>query len=164
MKILVVYYSFDGNTRFIAEEIAKIAGGDLLGLQVKSAQEPKHNFMKYLWGGKQVFQKLEPELVPFNCDVSAYDLMFIGTPVWAWTYAPALNSFFSRFPFTGKKVALFCCSGGQPRKTLEKMRDRLGGNECLGNIHFREPLRFGKDAAAAQAREWATLIVELGGR
>ena len=157
-RVLVIYYSLDGNTRLIAEAIAKEVGTDILELK-PDKEPPSHGFMKYFWGGRQVFMKQVPSLLPFAYHPSDYDFLFIGTPVWAFSYTPARAAFFARFPVTGKKIALFCCSGGGPGKTLAKMRQRLWGNEILGETHFVEPLRLPPEKAAGEARRWARSLV-----
>ncbi len=157
-RILVIYYSLDGNTRLIAEAIAKEVGADLLELKTDK-EPPSRGFMKYLWGGRQVFMKQVPSLLPFAYHPLDYDFLFIGTPVWAFSYTPAVAAFFDRFPVTGKKIALFCCSGGMCGKTLVKMRRRLRGNEILADKHFVEPLRLSPEKAAGEARRWARALV-----
>ncbi|HQP91981.1 MAG TPA: flavodoxin, partial [Candidatus Omnitrophota bacterium] len=87
MKKLIVFYSLDGNTRFIARAIAESTGADMMELQPRVQPELK-GFMKYLWGGRQVFMKEKPQLLSFQKNPQDYDLIFIGTPVWAFTYAP----------------------------------------------------------------------------
>jgi flavodoxin len=159
MKKLVVYYSFDGNTRFIAERIAAATGADLLELKPKKDLQTR-GFMKYLWGGRQVVHKETPELETFEYDPAAYDLLFVGTPVWAFTYAPAMRSFLLNHRPSARKVALFCCSGGGPGKTLATLKAALAGNEVLGEMGFVEPLQKNKEEQAAQAEVWAREIVK----
>ncbi|MGE5280020.1 MAG: flavodoxin family protein [Deltaproteobacteria bacterium] len=156
-RTLVIYYSFDGNTRLIAEALAREIGADLLELKPER-EPPHHGFSKFFWGGFQVMMKRVPALLPFEYHPSDYDLLFIGTPVWAFTYTPALAAFFDRFPVTGKKVALFCCSGGACGRTLAKMRRRLWGNDIVGEKHFVEPLRRQPQDAADEARRWARAL------
>lgn len=154
MKKLVVYYSFDGNTKFIAQIIAEAVGADML--ELKPLAEPKsHGFSKYIWGGRQVFFKEKPPLAAFDKKPSDYDYIFIGTPVWAWTYAPALGTFFSQTQLKGKKIALFCCSGGGPGKTFNNMKEKLAGNEIVSEMGFIEPLR-DQESNAQKARQWAS--------
>lgn len=162
MKTLVVYYSFEGNCRLIAEAVARETGGELLELKPKK-EIKAGGLSKYLWGGKQAMMGEMPELEPWDKDPAGYDLLFIGTPVWAWTFAPALRSFFARAGLSGKKIALFCCHGGQPARTFEKMRQPLAGNEILGEADFLEPLKVGKEAKAGRAREWAAEMVRKAG-
>jgi flavodoxin len=154
MKKLVVYYSFEGNTAFIAKGIADSVGADLLELKLKS--DPGHKgFMKYVWGGGQVMKREKPELYAIEKNPCDYDVIFIGTPVWAFTYAPALATFFSITKLKGKKIALFCCSGGGKGKTLEKMKAALEGNDFIGETDFIEPLKRNADQALEKAKQWA---------
>lgn len=158
MKSLVIYYSFEGNTRRIATAIAGAVGADSLELKTVDTAEPK-GFMKFIWGGKQVMSGKMPELKPLEKNPADYDLLFIGTPVWAWTYTPALKTFFNNVKIEGRKIGLFCCHGGGKGKVLAKMREALNGNEILGEIDFVEPLRSKADEKARQAAEWAKGIV-----
>ena len=152
--MLVIYYSFEGNTRFIAEQIAKVVNGDLLELKPQYKNAPT-NFLKYVWGGKQVLMKQKPPLLPFDYNPQDYDFIFIGTPVWAFTYAPALATFFSSVRLHNKKIALFCCHGGVKGSTLKKMADQLSGNEIVGKEDFVEPLRTHKEDKGTKAEKWA---------
>ena len=116
--------------------------------------------MKYFWGGRQVVSKIKPELLPFDKQPQDYDLLFIGTPVWAWRYAPPLATFFSSISLKGKKIALFCCHGGGKGKTLDKMKDQLLDNEIIGEIDFFEPLTQNKEGNVKRAKKWAQQIIE----
>ena len=119
MKKLIVYYSFEGNTEFVANLIAQETQADILKLEPADETRPT-GFMKYIWGGKQVFTKTKPELKPFDKNPMDYDLIIIGTPVWANTYAPALRTFLDKQDICDKKIALFCCcQGGFPGGTFK---------------------------------------------
>jgi len=159
MKSLVVFYSYDGNTKFIAKTIAQTVGADLL--QLKPVGEKRWwGPLKYLFGGRQATLKLTPELEPFKPNPQDYDLIFIGTPVWAWNYTPAINSFLTNTKLTNKKIALFCSCGGQPEKTLDKMTERLAGNKILGTIIFKEPLKYNQEEQSNRAEQWALSMIK----
>jgi flavodoxin len=157
MRILVIYYSLEGNTRFIAESIAGAVNADILELKPKVDIKSK-GFMKYLWGGKEVVQQKEPELNVFDIIPQEYDVIFIGTPVWAWTYTPALRSFFSFCKLANRKIALFCSHDGQKAKTFEKMAKALSGNTILGEADFEAPLKNDRTYSSNRAKEWAKEI------
>mgnify|MGYP005837135737 CR=1 FL=1 len=156
-KKLVVFYSLEGNTRLIAQTISQATGADLLELQPKQELNPK-GFLKYFWGGKQVMMKEKPELLPLTKNPQNYDLLFIGAPVWAWSYAAPLNTFFSNIKLKDKKIALFCCHGGQKGKTFENMRITLADNEILGEKDFLDPLKREREKAVKAAKDWALLM------
>ncbi len=159
-KKLVVFYSFEGNTKFVAEAIARSAGCDLL--ELKPEKEIKtRGFMKYFWGGRQVIMKKKPKLLPLGKKPEGYDLLFIGTPVWASNFAPALRTFLSENRLKGKKIALFCCYGGSPGEALENMKKELAGNSIIGEIGFKEPKNSGE--SRKKAEEWARKMISGAG-
>lgn len=158
MKKLVIYYSFEGNTKLIAEDIAKAIDADLLEIKPVTEIETK-GFMKFFWGGKQAMMNEKPLLLPLDKNPEDYDVIFIGTPVWAWAPAPPLKTFFDTHKFENKKIALFCCHGGGKGKTLEKMKQALGEqNEFIGQIDFVDPLKRKTEEKVKKAVEWARTI------
>jgi flavodoxin len=159
MKKIVIFYSLEGNTRLIAENIAKTLEADLLELKPKKEIASK-GFTKYFWGGKAAMMKTKPELLPLDKDPQHYDVLFIGTPVWAFTYAPPLNTFFTANSFSGKKIALFCCHSGGKGKIFEKMKAALQDNQILGEIDFRDPLKNNPDANIQKAKKWSEDIIK----
>ena len=141
MKTLVVYYSYEGSSAWIADLIKESLNGDADLLRVEPENEKKTHSMlgKYWWGGRQVLSSKKPKLKPYSIDVNNYDLIIIGTPVWAWACPPAMAVFFSETKIEGKNIALFCCHGGGKGKIFEKMKTALPGNNFLDEVDFREP-------------------------
>ena len=158
-KILIVYYSLEGNTRFIARTISEDIDADLLALKPQKPLTSK-GFMKYLLGGSQVMMKKKPELLPFDKNPQDYDIIIIGTPVWAWSFAPPLATFFSKVNLKDKKIALFSCNKGDNGKTFERMRKELAGNEILGEMEFFQPLDKEPENNYYKAKEWVKSIVQ----
>lgn len=159
MKTLIVYYSLDGNTRLIAETIRDAISGDAVPLKPVKGIRAK-GLLKILWGVKQVLMKEMPELEPLEIRVEDYERIFIGTPVWAGTYAPPLNSFFAANKIEGKSVAFFCCHGGAGKvATFKNLKKALRNNTFIGELELKEPLRKNTDAAQEKARVWARGVV-----
>jgi flavodoxin len=167
MKSLIVYYSLDGNTKLMAETMAKEIGAELLEIKPKKDQNPK-SFMKFVWGGRQAMQKKEPELEAINKFPKDYELIIIGTPVWAWTVSPAIRSFLglakqagNPAEMSGKKVAIFCCHGGQKGKTMEEMKTLLSGNQLVGETDFMEPKSLNIQSNLEAVKKWVKNLVSL---
>ncbi|MFO7809883.1 MAG: flavodoxin [Candidatus Delongbacteria bacterium] len=158
MKKLVIFYSLDGNTRMIAEKITERTGADLLELKTEK-EITRNNFLKIFEGGKQAILKARPKLLKFDFDVEKYDLIFFGTPVWAWTYAPALRTFFSEHTLQNKKIALFYCHGGGPGNFADKFKDTLKDNRILGIIGFKDPIKNDKENNILKLQEWTDKIM-----
>jgi len=157
MKILIIYYSLSGHTRFIAEKIASISGGDLL--EIKTVKRlPGGNIAKHFWGGKQVFTGEKPEILPPHQNPADYDLIFIGTPVWAFSFVPALRTFFSRIKISGKKIALFCTNRGAPGAAFRNLKKELSENQIIGENDFKNPF-VDRNKSIAVAESWVRGII-----
>ncbi|MFW9946215.1 MAG: flavodoxin family protein [Candidatus Odinarchaeota archaeon] len=158
-KILIVYYSLTGNTQFIAETIRDTTKADIL--ELKPVKELKSSSsMKYMWGGFQATMKKKPKLNAITKNPLDYDLIFLGTPVWAWTYSPPMRSFLSMYDLSDKKVAIWTCSAGGPGKGLERFSNALKDTEIIGKIGFREPLNNNPEVAKKKAISWANEIMK----
>ncbi|PID58798.1 flavodoxin [candidate division KSB3 bacterium] len=158
MKKIVIFYSFEGNTRLIANTIAKTVDADILELTPKDEIQST-GIMKYVWGGKAALMNAKPALLPYDKNIQEYDLLFIGTPVWAWTFAPPLNTFLATEVFVNKKIALFCCHGGGKGKIFRKMAKVLTQNQILGEADFKDPLKHHTEANLEKAKKWAERIM-----
>ncbi|MBD3355247.1 flavodoxin [Candidatus Woesearchaeota archaeon] len=115
MKTLVVYYSRTGNTKKVAEDIAKELKADVDEIKDKAKRE---GFFNYFKSGYHAARKKLTEIGTAK-DPFKYDLVIIGTPVWSWTVTPAVRTYMDKNEF--KKVAFFCTCGGQKGKTFEEM-------------------------------------------
>lgn len=163
MKALVIYYSHDGNTRLVARAIAEAVGADTLELK-PTKEVASQGFAKFFWGGAQVMMKRTPPLLPFDKQPREYDLLFIGTPVWAGTYTPPLRTFFSTMDPKGKQIALFCCYAGNKRTVLQDMKDALPRNSFVREIDFIDPAEQETAESIQKASEWAKEIVATLGK
>ncbi|MHA2397714.1 MAG: flavodoxin family protein [Promethearchaeota archaeon] len=162
-KILIVYYSLTGSTRFIAETLNESLEADRLELKpIKELNPDKGS--KFMSGGAQSTMKKKPELEPIEINPVEYDLIVIGTPVWAWNFTPPIRSFLSQFDFTGKKVALWTCSAGSGNRAMRKLKDELEEADILGHIQFqfkfKDPLDQDLTDYKTRAKEWASELKE----
>ena len=111
MKSLIVYYSYSGITRRLAEDIALITDGELLELK---PQEP-YSF-SYNTAVKEVRAQIEkgvcPALMPSDVHVGDFDTVFIGSPNWLKTFAPPVLSFLRVTDLSDKTIIPFCTHGG----------------------------------------------------
>jgi flavodoxin len=153
MKTAVIFFSYDGNSAFIAQQIKTRLNADLVQLYLTD-EKKRGKFASLFWGGAMVFSRKNPPLKPYNFDPSVYDLIILGAPIWAGSPAPPLKTFLAQTPITGKKLALFVCHGGGPGKSLEKFKALVPGNEIVSTADFLLPLR-NKEETQRKAAEWA---------
>ena len=123
MKTAIVYYSLQGNTRYVAEKVAGETGADLIELIPVKAY-PDKGMIKFIWGGSAVTFKKKPDLKPYSFDSSDYDLVILATPVWAGSYTPPLRTFLEDNDLTGKKIAVIATSaGGDSSKCINALKE-----------------------------------------
>ena len=114
-KKLVAFFSASGTTKKVAEMIAAEAGADLHEITPKEL----YTRADLDWMNKKSRssiemsdKKIRPEIVDTPVDISAYDEIILGFPIW-WYVAPTIvNTFLEAHDFSGKKIVLFATSGG----------------------------------------------------
>ncbi|MDD7718242.1 MAG: flavodoxin [Eubacteriaceae bacterium] len=114
-KVLVAYFSASGVTKKVAEEIAAAAGGVLFEIEPEIA----YTSADLNWMDKKSRSSIEmgdkafrPAMVKKELDLSEYDSILLGFPIW-WYVAPTIvNTFLESYDFSGKKITLFATSGG----------------------------------------------------
>lgn len=109
MRILVVYYSLTGKTKLVAETIAQTLGGDIRQIEEVSTRRAP---LVYITGGFSAAMGLKSKIKPINFDISDYDVIYLGTPIWGRKQAPAINTFMSKTDFRNRNVILFATMGG----------------------------------------------------
>ena len=156
-KKLVAFFSASGNTAALAEKLAKAAGADLY--EIKPAVSYTREDLN--WQNKQSRSSVEmsdhssrPALADTMANVSAYDTIYIGFPVW-WYIAPTIiNSFLESYDFSGKTLALFATSGGtgltQPEDELPKL---------VPNATWKPGRLFNDGIAESTLRAWANGVM-----
>jgi DNA-binding transcriptional ArsR family regulator len=123
VKACVIFYSYTGVTRGIAEGIRNSSGCDLI--EVKTQKEYS-SFTAYTTGVLRSRKGAADPIVPDVIDVSPYDLLIIGTPVWAWKPAPAINAAVRALRgCEGKMAVTFVTCGNQPGEALPLLNAAL---------------------------------------
>ncbi|MBY9013688.1 MAG: NAD(P)H-dependent oxidoreductase [Candidatus Lokiarchaeota archaeon] len=162
-KILIAYYSLTGSTKFIAETLKDSIEADILELQPIKELNPEKG-SRFMWGGAQSTMKKKPKLEPIEIDPLNYDLIIIGTPVWAWNFTPPIRSFLSMFDLAGKKVALWTCSAGAGNRAMDQFKKALKKSEVIGEIKFQfsfqNPLEQELTEYKLRAKAWALELLE----
>ena len=119
MKTLVMFYSYTGKTRTVANKIAVEENADIIELKDKTARS---KFNAYVLGSIAARGQKQAELQPFNTDFSAYDKIIIAVPIWAGYPAPAFNNAVQQLP-GGKEIELVLTSrSGNSKGSSEKTK------------------------------------------
>jgi multimeric flavodoxin WrbA len=136
MSVCIVYHSETGNTKKVAEYVAKATGATLIPVRDCAGY---NKITMYLLGIPRARAGDKATIEPPMIDVSAFDLVVVGSPVWAWKPTPGANAAIAALTgCTGKKGMVFATSGGMPKDTLPVMKSALEGKgvKVDGSFHF----------------------------
>lgn len=136
MKICILYNSWSGNTRSVAERVSAACGGKLV--EIKS-NEYSSRLTAYTIGCYRALKGMSDPIQPAKIDVFSDDLIVIGTPVWAGRATPAVNAAVAALEgCTGKKAVIFATCGGKEGETLPLLKKALGarGVTVIGEFVF----------------------------
>jgi flavodoxin len=160
MSVCIIYHSETGNTKKVAEAAAKTTGATLIPVRDLAGY---NRITMYLMGAPRAMRGEKATIEPPVIDVSAFDLVVVGSPVWAFKPTPAANAAIAALSgCEGKKGIVFITSGGGPREALDFMRRGLEGRKVMveGAFHFNAR-ELGDER---KLREFADAIKRLSGR
>jgi flavodoxin len=123
MKALVVHYSRTGNTEKAAAELAKALGADT---ETIIDQKNRKGPIGWLTAGRDSTKKIPAQIDEPKNDPSAYELVVIGTPVWAWTVSAPVLAYLQKFSGKFPEVAFFLTFDGNMEKTFDEMAAAAG--------------------------------------
>ena len=135
MKTLVVYYSKTGLTKKIGDSVA-----DLLKAETEEIVDltDRSGFWGWLFGGRDAFRKKTTKISTPGKDPAAYDLVIIGSPIWAGNITPAVRTYLLE---NAKKllnnVAFYCSKGGTPGKKFFAEMEKLSGKKPLARLDIK---------------------------
>ncbi len=127
--------------------------GEKLGIPVYQVKPIKElntkGFYKFIWGGRQVVFGTKPDIEPLGFSLEEVDLIILGSPVWAGTFAPPIKTFLEDGFVKNKKIAYFYTheggakkAGVHGKKAIEKYNTFLGDislfNVIKGDTSWQE--------------------------
>ena len=131
-KTIVVYYSQTNNTRQAAQMLAKELGAEIAEIDVV---KPYNDDMWKAWDEAQEERKdwnLRPlKNIP---DISTYDTVIIGTPVWGYTLANPVFAFMRQTDFSGKRVYGFWTFYDHDEKCDADFKAETRGGEYMKGL------------------------------
>ncbi|ADP77956.1 flavodoxin/nitric oxide synthase [Methanothermus fervidus DSM 2088] len=125
MKInpIVIYYSRTGNTEVVAKTIAKETKAELVKIE---DLKNRRGFFGIFLAIVDALLKKKTDITPRSIDLKKYDVIYIGSPVWARNPAPAILTFIDNSDFSNKNVVIFvtmAAHGGD--NAIKTMKEKI---------------------------------------
>jgi flavodoxin len=134
-KTLVAYFSWTGHTRQIAEAIAGELGADIEAI---GEARPRAGWFAYFRSAWEVLQNKVVPIKVLENDPSAYDLIVIGTPVWAGRMSTPVRSYVAQERHKFARIALFGTEGGANGERALAQIAQLCGKEPSARLLVTE--------------------------
>ena len=152
MKKLVAYFSASGETKAVAQKLAQAVNADLFEI----VPQQIYTNADLNWRDKHSRSSVEmndracrPAMAAVP-DVSGYDVIFVGFPVWWYREPSIIDTFMESTDFTGKTVVPFCTSGGSGLGDAAKNMQALAQGAKVPNGK-----RFSASASSDELKQWA---------
>jgi hypothetical protein len=135
-----------------------IAGQLEADIQELADKKGRAGMLGFLRAGRDAIKRKTTELEPLKHQPDGYQLIVLGTPVWASNPAPAVRTFLQSHDLSGKKVALFCtmdARGGE--EVCANLKDLIRDVEVVGHLAVamkRESL----DQIEGKVTQWAAQL------
>lgn len=157
VKVLVVYFSATGNTKVIAEDIARELESDIyeiVPVEPYTSEDIAYNNDNCRANKEHSDSSIRPEIAGIIDNMDDYDVVLIGYPIW-WGEEPRIiDTFVESYDLSDKGVATFCTSGGSGIATSESNLKGL----CPDSVTWLGSKRFENNASVEDINAWITEI------
>lgn len=136
---LVAYFSASGVTKKYAISLVNHLKADYYEITpAKTYSKLDLNWMNPMSRSSIEMRKNEarPEFIKRNLDVSKYDKIYLGFPIWWYTAPRIINTFLEAYDFTGKTIILFATSGSTKEfgKTVSDLKVSAKGAKFIEGV------------------------------
>ena len=126
-KTLVAFFTRSGNTKVIAGTIHRELKADLFEIR-PATPYPEDYEETVAQAERETQSQYEPPLAAFVANMTAYDTVFLGLPIWGTTAPPVIRSFLHRHDPHGKTLRPFITHGGYgPGDSMDVLRAHAVG-------------------------------------
>ena len=150
-KILVVYFSLQGNTRKAAEAIHTITGGDIA--EIISLEDYRRPDVEDD-AKRQIEQGYMPAIRKLAVNPRDYDIIFVGSPVWWFTLAPPVKRFLHDTDLKGKRVVPFCTCISDYGHVFDDFRKNCTGADIAPGLNMFDFELTDRAALEGKLRKW----------
>ncbi len=158
-KVLIVFYSLTGNTKSVAKELQNKTGGDLF--EIETVKTYPSDYSELIEEAKRELQNNDlPVLKKSAPDLSRYDLILVGSPVWWYTVSTPVMSLLKQANLTGKRVSIFCTHEGGIGKTFLHFKEQARNAVVLEGIDLFKPRQAGTGKADKALDSWLSRLRE----
>lgn len=138
-KKLVVFYTYTGHTKYIAEMIKEKLNCDILEIKTVKPYSKDYDLVVEEYQNNESVKET-PKIEEIGIDLSKYNEIIIGSPVWWYTITPPIRTFLKENDLSGKTIIPFATNAGWLGRTFKEIKSLCPNSniEKEMNIVFTE--------------------------
>lgn len=130
-RTLIVYFSWSGNTRTVANIIHEITGSNIVEIEPEEPYPDVYNEVVARFQNERD-NNILPSLRTQVENIDDYDTLIVGSPIWGGLLSPPVKSFLAGYDLSGKKILPFCTHGGSgTAQSVDNIREVCPDSEIL---------------------------------
>ncbi|HEX7931623.1 MAG TPA: flavodoxin [Paraburkholderia sp.] len=147
-RVLIVFFSRTGTTRLLAATLGSMVSADVM--EISDGTE-RRGALGYLRCVIDSWRKRQAAIAPPALDASQYDLVVVGTPVWAGAVASPVRAYLAENRRKFRHIAFFCSLGGRGAQAVFDEMRALSGHAPVAQCKVRaSEVRHGTAAASLE--------------
>lgn len=134
-KTIIIYFSYTGNTRKIANYIKEKLNCDILELKPKVPYSTNYDEVV------EEEQNLEgsnhtPEIKEININLNNYEQIILGTPVWWYRESPVIRTFLKNNDLSNKTIVPFATNAGWLGQTFDAIKKECPNSKVTDEMNI----------------------------
>ena len=134
-RCLVAYFSWSGNTAKVAKSLAETLSADVE--EIRDVKR-RSGFFAFLRSASEASRGKSAPIMPLTRDAAEYDVVILGSPVWAQKMASPMRSYILQEKSRIKRVALFCTLGGAGGDAALSSMAALCSKASIADLQVRD--------------------------
>lgn len=132
---IIIYFTYTGNTKKIAEKIKEKLNCDILEIKTVIPYSKDYDTVVNDEQNSEASNRL-PEIQNINIDLRNYDEIILGTPVWWYRPVPAIRTFLTQNDLAGKVIKPYATNAGWLGKTFKEIKALCPNSEVSDGMNI----------------------------
>lgn len=130
--VLIIYYSFTGNSKKVAEYVRQKLSADTLELEPKVPFSSDYDEVVSEWQNNDI--KRDVAIKPINIDLTQYNKIVLITSTWWYGITPVMKKFLKEYDLSGKDIIVASSNAGWIGHCFKDYRELLPHSNIKGEL------------------------------
>ena len=157
---LVVYFSYTNHTKMIVDKIIQKINCDVVELK---RTIPYSNDYNSVVNDEQNGENsnIIPDIEDIDVDLSKYDEIILGTPVWWYRPAPVVRAFLKKYDLSGKTIIPFATNAGWIGRTFAEIKSLCPNSTVTNELNIVFTTDYGENKTVTPTSEIDSWIEKI---